>query len=562
MEKLSLNELKYKSRRRKMDVATLENALDEKSKNFWWILSLFLLTSSPGILNSMHITSYVFLADNPVVWCHVPELTNSNWTSEQIRNISSLDTTKEENCYMYDWNYTLFSAIGYEESLNFISGQKNRPDKIKCTSYDYNETISSVVSEWDLVCDATPLKSLVQVAVAVGKFVGAFCFGMVADKFGRKKVFLFCCILYMIAGPIAAIASTYALLLLMRVLIGIAGSGVYEAGYTILSEMTVKKYRTNLGCLYNISYSIGLIFLPIFAYYSSDWRRLQLLLSAPSAFLLIHCWCLPESPRWLMTQGRNKEAWKLIKGPYSEQRPITDANIQSDTDNVQEAKHPWYKKIFFVLQKLFKLFSTKELRRRIIICYFCWLVASMSYFTIALNAHNFTANKYIYVALNGVAEAPGYILPLIILGFIGRKLTGVLLFLIAGISLLIILVIPSGIPIMIVALIGRLCMSAVFAVIILHTSELFPTSNRNTAIGTSLTMAQVGTIIAPFVVDIGGAQAWWIPSTFCGVMSIIAGLLILLLPETRNKPMLDTIQEVDQSNRYKNVSFKNCFSFS
>lgn len=60
----------------------------------------------------------------------------------------------------------------------------------------------------------------------------------------------------------------------------------------------------------------------------------------------------------------------------------------------------------------------------------------------------------------------------------------------------------SKLLILIVALLGRFADSAVFAVIILHTSELFPTSNRNTAIGTSLAVSQLGSISAPYVVDI------------------------------------------------------------
>uniref|UniRef100_A0A224Y0M8 Putative organic cation transporter n=1 Tax=Panstrongylus lignarius TaxID=156445 RepID=A0A224Y0M8_9HEMI len=115
---------------------------------------------------------------------------------------------------------------------------------------------------------------------------------------------------------------------------------------------------------------------------------------------------------------------------------------------------------------------------------------------------------------------------------------------------------------MVVALLGRFCMSAVFAVIILHTSELFPTSNRNSAIGTSLTMAQLGAIVAPFIVDTLGDIAWYIPSTLCGVVSILAGILILLLPETRNKPLMDTLQEVRSIESKEKVSCANCFTFT
>lgn len=48
---------------------------------------------------------------------------------------------------------------------------------------------------------------------------------------------------------------------------------------------------------------------------------------------------------------------------------------------------------------------------------------------------------------------------------------------------------------------GRFCISAVFIVCILHTAELFPTEIRNSSIGTSSTMAHIGSISAPYVVD-------------------------------------------------------------
>lgn len=73
-----------------MDAGELENALEERSKNRWWLCTLFVLASSPGIFNSMHITSYVFISGNPKFWCDIPELRKANWTDEEIRNISAI----------------------------------------------------------------------------------------------------------------------------------------------------------------------------------------------------------------------------------------------------------------------------------------------------------------------------------------------------------------------------------------------------------------------------------------------------------------------------------------
>lgn len=295
-----------------MDPVSLEQALGERCKNGWWLLWIFFLTSTPGIFNSMHITSYVFLGGDPSFWCNVPVLRSANWTNEQIRNISS-PNTGSERCTMYNWNYTYFAEIGYEVAVQYTNSER-KPDFIKCNGYIYDEKVpkETIVSEWDLVCDNLPLRSTAQVAVALGKFFGAFVFGLFGDRFGRKKIFALCCLIYIAAGPAGAFVTSYVIFLILRILIGIAGSGVYEAGYTILSELTVRNYRAYLGCLYNVSYSVGFVLLPLAAYFTHNWRDLQLAISVPTVILLIHCWFLPESPRWLITRGKLEMASKVL----------------------------------------------------------------------------------------------------------------------------------------------------------------------------------------------------------------------------------------------------------
>lgn len=55
---------------------------------------------------------------------------------------------------------------------------------------------------------------------------------------------------------------------------------------------------------------------------------------------------------------------------------------------------------------------------------------------------------------------------------------------------------------MIWAMVGKLWVSSIFSFISLHTSELFPTTNRNTAVGMTLTMSQIGSMSAPLLVQL------------------------------------------------------------
>lgn len=92
-------------------------------------------------------------------------------------------------------------------------------------------------------------------------------------------------------------------------------------------------------------------------------------------------------------------------------------------------------------------------------------------------------------------------------------------------------------------MIGRLCISSVYAVVILYTSDLFPTVIRATAIGTSSTFSHVGSIIAPYVVDLLGIIAWYIPTTICAGVALFSVLLTFMLPETKEKELTDNIED-------------------
>lgn len=145
----------------------------------------------------------------------------------------------------------------------------------------------------------------------------------------------------------------------------------------------------------------------------------------------------------------------------------------------------------------------------------------------------------------GLTEIPAYVVPSAVLMVMGRRQAGTLLYVIGGVSLLCILAIPrvNTAAIMGVALTGRFALSAVYGIIILYTSELFPTVVRNSAVGTSSVMAHVGTITAPYVADLLGQVSWWAPSTLCGILALFAGALCLVLPETRRRALADTVEE-------------------
>jgi OCT family organic cation transporter-like MFS transporter 2 len=60
--------------------------------------------------------------------------------------------------------------------------------------------------------------------------------------------------------------------------------------FSAVTEFIAKKHRTLQGILYNMSYPLGMMLLPLIALYIENWRMLQLTLSVPTVILALHIW--------------------------------------------------------------------------------------------------------------------------------------------------------------------------------------------------------------------------------------------------------------------------------
>lgn len=90
---------------------------------------------------------------------------------------------------------------------------------------------------------------------------------------------------------------------------------------------------------------------------------------------------------------------------------------------------------------------------------------------------------------------------------------------------------------------GVSCAAIVAASIYIYTSELYPTVVRNMAIGASSTSMRIGSMLAPFISDTV-VSVPWMPTAIFGVAALVAGLVCLLLPETKGTTLPDSIEDV------------------
>uniref|UniRef100_A0A3B4WYL0 Solute carrier family 22 member 2 n=1 Tax=Seriola lalandi dorsalis TaxID=1841481 RepID=A0A3B4WYL0_SERLL len=105
-------------------------------------------------------------------------------------------------------------------------------------------------------------------------FWGVFL-GCVKKGFGRKMSFLMSNLLNGIAGILVAVAPDYVSLLIFRTLYGFGVKGGWVAGYVLITEIVGVEYRRTVGVLYQMFFSVGILLLPLLAYFITDWRWLQ-----------------------------------------------------------------------------------------------------------------------------------------------------------------------------------------------------------------------------------------------------------------------------------------------
>jgi putative MFS transporter len=154
----------------------------------------------------------------------------------------------------------------------------------------------------------------------IGTAVGLLVFGDVADRIGRKKVFAFNLWVFIVSALLASIINSVWMLWAVRFLIGIAIGMDLPTSAAFLAEVSPKARRGRIaGSLPNLTWVGGAIVSILLALAlepisgNSTWRWMFAFAAIPSALVLLARHFLPESPRWLMANGREEEARAVFK---------------------------------------------------------------------------------------------------------------------------------------------------------------------------------------------------------------------------------------------------------
>ncbi|MEK1948498.1 MFS transporter [Ensifer sp. 1H6] len=352
----------------------------------------------------------------------------------------------------------------------------------------------------------------------LGMLVGAFVFGRLADRIGRRPVLFIAIIIDAIFGIASAFAPDLTWLFVARFLTGLGVGGTLPVDYAMMAEFLPANRRGRWLVLLEGFWAIGTVALAILAlvagsHGSEAWRIIFFITGIPALIGVVLRFYVPESPFYLNRQGHSTEARSVLQR-------IADVNGRDVAIPPIVPQAAERKSITALL--------SPALRRRTIFLMSAWLLISISYYGIfvylpvklAGEGFGFIRGEVFLVVL-ALAQLPGYALAAYGVERWGRKATliGFLLLSAAG-SLAYALGQSIGLVVA-ATLLMNFALLGTWGAIYALTPEIYPTSLRASGMGTAGAIARVGGLLAPSMV------APIMATSFTTALGVISGLLLL-----------------------------------
>ncbi|GIY89893.1 organic cation transporter protein [Caerostris extrusa] len=471
--------------------------------------------------DSSHNMVMSFYAPNLDHWCSRPA--DVNVSVEEWKTIAL--PPDDQSCSRYI--FTNFSHIREERFKNISINRRTTP----CTSWEYDDSVykSTVLSQFNLVCEREWLTSMSKSVFIGGYFLSATLFGYMADKFGRRPIIVLCNVVALFSAIICTFSTSFLMFAICRFFVAAGVTGVDNIAFVLLMEVISPKFRSAYGIGVNIGWITGYLCIPLIAWLLRDWILIQIVITLPCTFLLFSWWLLTESPRWLLANGKIDEAVVILsKIAKRNGSNITDVKLKEQVSKTHKS-HEDEKVNINILQLL-----KSGLWQKTIIVWYLWSVNAFMYYGISYNTNELAGDPFVNFAVYGAVEIPAYIVTPFLIQLKGRKYPLAFSLTVAGISCLMLYPLPKD-PWWI------------------RPSDWglndFPNHTEDRWIGVAQVNGRIGAALAPFVRELGRASHPIVPQIFFGILAASGGVLALLLPETRNRRVPDTVKEASKISR-------------
>ncbi|WP_321842056.1 MFS transporter [Paraburkholderia bannensis] len=362
---------------------------------------------------------------------------------------------------------------------------------------------SALQNEYGLDSHSTDFKLLLASAF-IGMFFGSLCLGSLADRIGRRRAFLFTLVWYSAFSLLGAFSVNAGMLVLCRFLTGIGVGAIYPVADSYLSEILPKDRRGRLAAW---AYTTSYVAVPIVGFLAvwlnplhyggiAGWRVILALGGLGAVFVLAVKHRLPESPRWLLAQGRTQEAQATLRR-FADSAGVA---MPAAFEQAGERKHP------LSLRERIAVLGKAPYDKRYVMLVIFHLFQGFGYYGfgslagVVVKSRGFdVTGSTLFVALSFLGYPIGSLLSVPLLNWIERR-TLVIASLVT-IALFGLGFAYSSSPAIIICFgVLTTCASNVFSnAYHVYQAEIFPASVRSTAIGSTYSLSRIVSSALPFI---------------------------------------------------------------
>ncbi len=418
---------------------------------------------------------------------------------------------------------------------------------------------------WDL---SDPQTSTLFASVMIGQMVGCILLAPMGDKFGRRKILLAIGMFISIFGFLTATANEFAAFVFYRFMVGF-GIGGITVPFDSASELVPAKHRGKMVIGIASAGPFGallVLFLTWLVFGESGteeeanakWKLLVAITAVPPTLAMTAAFLfLPESPRWLLCQGRMEEAIDVLRHiatdngkdameMFPDGTRLEEGKEQEDKD-VRHLFTTKYRKVTLALMGMF--FVTT-------FAYYA-IIELTSLFSIqfedsslgqddrdAADEKAYSFNYFPLVLGSGLEFAFCSLPPMFLVDPMGRKnLAYSLNTLGAAMLLAFSLVDDVGIILSIFLAVARVSNTAFFGVMTLQTTEILPTSVRTTGHALFNFCARAGSAASPYLVHQDTVGLTWV-GIIVTAMTLLSAVFTSFLPETKGRILGGVVEHV------------------
>jgi MFS transporter, putative metabolite:H+ symporter len=303
---------------------------------------------------------------------------------------------------------------------------------------------------------------------SIGMAVGALLFGLLADRIGRKNVFIITLLLFSIGSGLSALTTTLTAFLVLRFLIGMGLGGELPVASTLVSESVPAQERGKAVVLLESFWAVGWLLSALISYFvipKYGWQTALLLATIPALYALYLRWGLPDSPRFASAR-KEETVW----------------------DNIVKVWSSSYRKETFMLWVLWfcVVFSYYGM--------FLWLPSVMVMKGFSL------IKSFEYVLIMTLAQLPGYFSAAWLIERAGRKFVLITYLIGTAVSAYFFGNADSLALLMTFGILLSFFNLGAWGALYAYTPELYPTSIRGTGAGMAASFGRIGGILGPLFV--------------------------------------------------------------